>query len=293
MPSFGQKSYEYNVNGDLKKITDSATNQVTQLTYDQLGHLKVFVSPTKHVRYTIDAFDRRIYKKDANNDIQVIYEWNTDDQLVATLDGSQVLDSIFVYASQAHSPDYMIKGNVNYHIVKDHLGSPVQVINASTGAIVQEVKYDEWGNILSDTNPGFTPFGFAGCLYDQDTKLCRFGARDYDASIGRWLSKDPILFEGGDTNLYGYVMQDPVNWIDSDGLKMEMPHEKLGPPLDFYNPGPGGDSPLEGAEFELAKFGFEKLSEFLKNNTGPKVRITPMDPNANKQKNPTKVNSCL
>ena len=205
------------MNGDLKKITDSATNQVTQLTYDQLGHLKVFISPTKHVRYTIDAFDRRIYKKDGNNDIQVIYEWNTDDQLVATLDGSQVLDSIFVYASQAHSPDYMIKGNVNYHIVKDHLGSPVQVINASTGAIVQEVKYDEWGNILSDTNPGFTPFGFAGCLYDQDTKLCRFGARDYDASIGRWLSKDPILFEGGDTNLYGYVLQDPVNLIDPKG----------------------------------------------------------------------------
>ena len=205
------------MNGDLKKITDSATNQVTQLTYDQLGHLKVFISPTKHVRYTIDAFDRRIYKKDGNNDIQVIYEWNTDDQLVATLDGSQVLDSIFVYASQAHSPDYMIKGNVNYHIVKDHLGSPVQVINASTGAIVQEVKYDEWGNILSDTNPGFTPFGFAGCLYDQDTKLCRFGARDYDASVGRWLSKDPILFEGQDTNLYGYVMQDPINWIDPTG----------------------------------------------------------------------------
>src|SRR5690606_8633872 len=45
----------------------------------------------------------------------------------------------------------------------------------------------------------------------------RFGARDYDASIGRWLSKDPILFGGGDTNLYGYVMQDPINWIDPSG----------------------------------------------------------------------------
>jgi hypothetical protein len=31
------------------------------------------------------------------------------------------------------------------------------------------------------------------------------------------LSKDPILFGGGDTNLYGYVMQDPVNWIDPTG----------------------------------------------------------------------------
>jgi hypothetical protein len=29
--------------------------------------------------------------------------------------------------------------------------------------------------------------------------------------------KDPILFAGGDTNLYGYVLQDPVNWIDPSG----------------------------------------------------------------------------
>lgn len=108
-------------------------------------------------------------------------------------------------------------GADKYQIITDHLGSPVVVVNTATGVVAQEVKYDEFGNIISDTNPGFTPFGFAGCLYDQDTKLCRFGARDYDASIGRWLSKDPILFNGGDTNLYGYVLQDPINLIDSSG----------------------------------------------------------------------------
>ena len=35
--------------------------------------------------------------------------------------------------------------------------------------------------------------------------LVRFGARDYDPTIGRWTAKDPIDFAGGDTNLYGYV----------------------------------------------------------------------------------------
>ncbi|NUN04477.1 MAG: hypothetical protein HUU57_01835, partial [Bdellovibrio sp.] len=39
----------------------------------------------------------------------------------------------------------------------------------------------------------------------------------YDPSVGRWLTKDPILFDGGDTNLYGYVANDPVNWIDVEG----------------------------------------------------------------------------
>ncbi len=69
-----------------------------------------------------------------------------------------------------------------------------------------------------DTNPGFQPFGFAGGLYDASTGLTRFGARDYDAETGRWTSKDPIRFRGGDTNLYGYTLQDPVNLVDPLGL---------------------------------------------------------------------------
>jgi uncharacterized protein RhaS with RHS repeats len=36
--------------------------------------------------------------------------------------------------------------------------------------------------------------------------------------VGRFLSKDPILFGGGDTNLFGYVANDPVNFIDPTGL---------------------------------------------------------------------------
>lgn len=65
--------------------------------------------------------------------------------------------------------------------------------------------------------PGFLPFGFAGGLYEHRTGLVRFQARDYDPEIGRWLSKDPIRFNGNDTNLYGYVMQDSVNLIDPSG----------------------------------------------------------------------------
>ena len=45
----------------------------------------------------------------------------------------------------------------------------------------------------------------------------RFGARDYDPSTGKWTAKDPILFNGGDTNLFAYALNDPVNWIDPAG----------------------------------------------------------------------------
>jgi RHS repeat-associated protein len=62
------------------------------------------------------------------------------------------------------------------------------------------------------------PFAFAGGLYDADTGLVRFGARDYDAVTGRWTAKDPILFRGGQMNLYVYVGNDPVNYFDPTGL---------------------------------------------------------------------------
>jgi RHS repeat-associated protein len=97
------------------------------------------------------------------------------------------------------------------------------VINAATGAVVQRMDYDEFGRVLIDTTaPGFQalPFGFAGGIYDRDTGFVRFGARDYDAFAGRWTSKDPLRFGGGDTNLYGYVLGDPVNFVDPMGLSV-------------------------------------------------------------------------
>ena len=73
------------------------------------------------------------------------------------------------------------------------------------------------GQVTQDTSPAFQPLGFAGGIYDRDTGLVRFGARDYDPSVGRWTSKDPIGFDAGDSNLYGYVIADPANSIDPTG----------------------------------------------------------------------------
>jgi RHS repeat-associated protein len=85
--------------------------------------------------------------------------------------------------------------------------------------VVKAIDYDTFGNIITDTDPAFDiPFGFAGGLHDRDTKLVRFGCRDYDPDIGRWTAKDPIFFNGGDTDLYGYCLNDPVNLVDPEGL---------------------------------------------------------------------------
>jgi RHS repeat-associated protein len=58
-----------------------------------------------------------------------------------------------------------------------------------------------------------------GGFFDHLTGLTRFGARDYDPEIGRWIAKDPVLFDGGQANLYVYVGNDPVNWFDPSGLE--------------------------------------------------------------------------
>jgi RHS repeat-associated protein len=95
----------------------------------------------------------------------------------------------------------------------------LRLVTDSAGNVVKQIDYDTFGNILSDSNSTFTiPFGFAGGLHDRDTGLVRFGYRDYMPEIGKWTAKDPILFAGGDSNLYGYVQNDPVNLIDPEGL---------------------------------------------------------------------------
>jgi uncharacterized protein RhaS with RHS repeats len=50
------------------------------------------------------------------------------------------------------------------------------------------------------------------------TGLVRFGFRDYEPATGRWTSRDPALFSGGQLNLYAYAGSDPVGHVDRNGL---------------------------------------------------------------------------
>ena len=215
--TWGTASYTYTANGELQSKTDSGAT--TNYTYDVLGNLlQVKLPGGMTIDYVIDGQNRRIGKRiDGTLTQGFLYQ----DQLnpIAELDGTGNVVARFVYGTKPNVPDYMIKGGNTYRIISDHLGSPRLVVNIADGSIAQRIDYDVWGNITNDTNPGFQPFGFAGGLYDQHTQLTRFGARDYDAETGRWTAKDPIRFEGGDANLYGYVANDPVNWVDLFGLK--------------------------------------------------------------------------
>ncbi len=165
------------------------------------------------IEYIIDGRNRRVGKK-INGTLEQGFLYGDQSRIVAELDSSGAVISRFVYGSKVNIPDYMVRNGVMYRMISDHLGSPRLVIDTSTNTIVQRMDYDEFGQVITDTNPGFQPFGFAGGLYDADTKLTRFGARDYDAETGRWTAKDPSRFAGLDSNLYGYVFNNPVGSFD-------------------------------------------------------------------------------
>jgi RHS repeat-associated protein len=210
--TYGTASYAYTAAGEL--LTKTVGAAVTRYTYDALGNLTVVVLPNgTQVEYIIDGRNRRIGRR-VNGTLVQGFLYAGKLAPVAELDGAGAVVSRFVYGTRVNVPAYMTKSGTTYRLVADHLGSVRLVINTTTGAVAQRIDYDEFGRVIQNTNPGFQPFGFAGGLYDDATQLTRFGARDYDAQTGRWTSKDPIRFNGGDSNLYAYVHNDPTSSVD-------------------------------------------------------------------------------
>ncbi|MCB0369917.1 MAG: RHS repeat-associated core domain-containing protein, partial [Bdellovibrionales bacterium] len=264
---YGNKRYEYNNNGDLSAVIENdrfhekwheskkekhhnehgkfSRNNKTNYKYDVFGNLvSVEFANGRKIEYLIDAQNRRVGKK-VNGKLEVGYVYNGKTQIVAELDSQGNIVKQFIYGSKMNTPDYMIYKNKEYAIISDQVGTPEYLVDANTGGYREVYYYDEFGNTQrEDHRISLLPFGFAGGLYDKDTGLVRFGARDYNPTIGRWTTKDPIGFNGGDTNLFGYVQNDPVNWIDPMGLfKLPKDPSGLGPGWKQdpnHTPGNGG-----------------------------------------------------
>ncbi len=245
--TYGNYSFTYNARGELSGRTQSGSVEAFTYAYNSLGAMagmtRTYASGattlTDSYTYRNDSFGNRIDILKGST-LQKRYIYDEKRRLIAELNSSGNLVARFVYLNNSHSPDYMIKSNIKYRFVHDHVGSIVAVVHSTTGAIASSISYDEFGKIISSTALNFQPFGFAGGLRDDATGFVRFGARDYDPETGHWASKDPILFGAGDTNLYGYVMNDPINLIDPSGLK---PGDKFKTPdaaardaINYINP---------------------------------------------------------
>jgi RHS repeat-associated protein len=214
----GTTTYQYNVDGFLTKKTRGT--DISTYDYSSRGELQSIIIPDgRFIAYIHDPLGRRIAKK-INGVIVEKYLWQGLTRLLAVYDGNDNIIMRFDYAD-GRMPVAMTSSNNAYYLDYDQVGS-LRIVADALGNVVKRIDYDSFGNMVNDTNPSFqTPFGFGGGLHDPDTGLVRFGFRDYDPDVGRWTAKDPILFAGGDIDLYGYCLNDPVNLVDPDGLIVE------------------------------------------------------------------------
>jgi RHS repeat-associated protein len=221
---YGIYTYKYTNNGELNTKTDTTTSKTTTYNYDALGNL-LSVTPQSGpvISYVVDGMNRRVAKKITNGGTTtIVRQWLYRDSLkpVAELDGAGNLISTFVYASSPNTPDFMFRAGKTYRILTDQIGSPRLVVNVADANEPPPFTavYTAFGESTINGIADFLPFGFAGGMFDIDTGLVRFGARDYDPVVGRWTTKDPTLFGGKQANLYVYVGNDPVNKSDPGGL---------------------------------------------------------------------------
>jgi len=230
----GGTSYQFNADGQLTQ------RGADTFQYSAQGELVQASVNGKTVTYAYDGMGRQIARTNSTGTWQYLYgNLGQPFQLTAMRDPAGSL-TYFHYDNSGHL-FAMDKGGTTYYVGADQVGTP-KVVTDATGNIVKLLEFDSFGAWTLDSNADFVlPVGFAGGVIDTDTQLVRFGYRDYEPSTGRWTAKDPIFFEGG-INLYQYVQNNPVNYIDPYGLSSWMewavPVAVVVSQLDTPVPGP-------------------------------------------------------
>lgn len=192
----GTESFDYSARGELIKTVIPGPGE-TSFSYDGLG--------------------RRVARTDTSGTTEYLYghPWN---QMLVTAVRDSSGELTVLYHDRAVGYYAMNRDGTTYYIATDQIGSP-KVVTDSSGAVVKVIEYDSFGKRLTDSNPGFElHIGYAGGLEDTSTGLVRFGFRDYDQETGRWTARDPILYDGGQANLFAYSGNDPINKRDPTGL---------------------------------------------------------------------------
>jgi RHS repeat-associated protein len=218
---------------DYSGNTRTNTYQITQsgstitYTYDQNGNLTgdgtrtfdwdaenrlldVKQGSTTLASFVYDGLGRRAQK--IGSGITHTYVYDGANIIEERLSNGQTYD--YVQGPGIDRPLAMKDqaGVVTYYLA-DHLGSIVQATNAS-GAVTFSRDYDPFGNPLAGA--AMAGVAFTGREWDPETSLYYYRARYYDPRMGRFISEDPIGLGGG-PNLFTYVTNSPVNYVDPKG----------------------------------------------------------------------------
>ncbi|MCI5138450.1 MAG: hypothetical protein D3922_08540, partial [Candidatus Electrothrix sp. AR1] len=180
--------------------------------------------------YSYDPFGRRLWKN-VDADLDGVYDTKTyflysDEGLIAEFDAEGYQTKAYGYALGAGwttAPLYQKEQGNYYWYLNDHLGTP-QKLTDSAGAVVWAAVYDSFGKAHLDiehpdvVNTVENNLRFAGQYYDAETELHYNWNRYYDPGFGRYLRTDPLGLDGG-INVYAYVNNNPLMFVDPEGLR--------------------------------------------------------------------------
>ncbi len=108
---------------------------------------------------------------------------------------------------------------VHHYYFYDGNGNVGQLVESGNNDIVAHYEYDAFGNQIVASGPlaQSTHYRFSTKYIHDEFSLYDYGLRPYDPETGRWISRDPVGEDGG-LNLYGFVVNAPVDLVDSLGL---------------------------------------------------------------------------
>ena len=185
--------------------------------YTRLGELRRAIVGGHTVTYAYDAGGRRVARTDGGDTTEYLYGEPDQPARVTAVRAPDGALTVLRYDREGylHALDV---GADRYRVLTDQAGSPIAVAD-DAGTLVKTIAYDAWGGVTDDSAPAFElPVGYGGGLPDAVTGLVRFGFRDYDPATGRFTARDPLLYGGGQTGLYGYAGNDPIGHGDPTGL---------------------------------------------------------------------------
>ena len=221
LTSDGDYTYTYDAEGNRTSKTNSAGTERELYTWDHRNRLTTVTKQTFNaetqawttvqvIEYTYDYNNFWIRKTVGNNSTIFIPE---NYQTAVQIDNGAVSHHYLWTPNQQDKLLADTTPNSTSWALTDHLGTIRDILGATTTHLI----YDAFGNLTSGTNPLL--FGYTGKAFDPATKLQNNINRWYDSTVGRWLSTDPIEFEGNDTNLYRYVGNNPVRFSDFRGYE--------------------------------------------------------------------------
>ncbi len=203
-------AYTYDANGNMTSKTTSAGTTV--YTYDFENRLVQVDTVTETIAYMYDLFGRRTSKTTSSGTTNYIHDGF---QVVLEKDNLGAIEASYIYGIGIDEVLVMSRGGEDYFYSHDGLGS-VSDLTDNSENVVESLSYDVYG-IPSNFSSVGNSFFFTGREYDSEVGLYYYRTRYYDPTIGRFVSEDPIGILGG-INLNAYVSNNPVNYIDPNGL---------------------------------------------------------------------------